>query len=278
MEITGIETKNLAYFQPMIFGGLAQKSDRLMLGAIDEGIPVAACVVDYSGKEGAEGSIQSIFTAPDHRRLGAASLLLDAAVRVSRRMGCRVLEMDFLDCCEGLGFFLEKHGFLVLPGPHLLKESCQKILDAEKFVSNFQKKKGRRPANIFCMDHLDIQRKREVAAFLEARELRELLELCMDSLSFVSFSANGKVDGMLAASLYEEEIRIELLLAEGKSAVLPIRLIQQLVETVEREGWNEYDLSFVAVNSRILDLIRLVFGGEEFFRREEQEIYAIRTI
>ena len=73
MELTSISKENLEYFMPFTGGPLAP--DESALGLIDEDAAIGALVL--SEKE-AVCTIESIFVAPEYRRKGGGTLLLDA--------------------------------------------------------------------------------------------------------------------------------------------------------------------------------------------------------
>ena len=76
MELTGIDSTNKSYFEPLLFlNGVDSDETLFLLGVIHADSPVAAAAFGIDMKRRV-GRIVSIYTRPDMRRKKAANMLM----------------------------------------------------------------------------------------------------------------------------------------------------------------------------------------------------------
>ncbi|MCR5452005.1 MAG: GNAT family N-acetyltransferase [Lachnospiraceae bacterium] len=272
MEITGIGKNNLDFFKPIIFGDSTKKPERLMVGVIQEGYPIAAGVMESSK---GIGIITSIFTLPEFRKKGAAGMILDAFFRVASHSGLERIEIDYTSNYKSMSDFLIAEGFNVFPGEKLYRVSCKKIITSPKATVFFKKTKM---GKTFCMEDIGSIQQHEVEKYLESKDLSELRDRCENKMIFVSYDPAKKIEGVMLCFNYDKETRVELMLAEGKSPIVPLKLIQILIFKMKEYGLVDNNISFLAMNPHVMHLFTSVFGEDGLFLEGEQGIYAFKSV
>lgn len=115
MELTRIEKENEAGFLHLGPESIITDDDMLRIGVIDDdGAAVSVCV---AGMTGNLMYIKWLYTAPENRGLGGATILLRKLAEYAKALKADGIVINFEEKDQGLDLFLMERGFLVGADP-----------------------------------------------------------------------------------------------------------------------------------------------------------------
>ena len=146
MQITRIEKENAEYFMQLCPQEIMEDERLLKLGVVDDkdgNEPVSVCAVDVADSR---ACIKWLYTAPEKRELGAASLLLEKLESLSADISISGIEISFDSDDEELEDILEDQDFLTCTDNGYYRVSVEDLIYGGPLEEMMESRKGAQEA------------------------------------------------------------------------------------------------------------------------------------
>lgn len=237
------------------FSGILPPQDtvEMALGLIEDGEPIGALSFSF---EDDLIIIDSLFIAPDYRRSGAGTTLLNELTTIANQNSAIGIQMLFPQDDKLIAFF-EHNGFFILPGDTAYSVSvAQLLISAESTLGKISPKNIRPLSSL-----LSTERKQTQTLLYNAGYDGNAISFmeCNENLSFVVVDKNDMVYGLILTSDIDTDVFVNLLLVKNhkqSSGTEALQLLAVLLNTIKNNRPDIENFCFYAENESTYKLLK----------------------
>lgn len=266
MQTGMITNKNMEAFKPVLLPSVAQGLKRGLpitaIGLLDEGKAVGA--VAGFADDGDVFSIASLFVAPDHRRKGGATMLMDALLSTVRAEGIR---SSVLSYTEDLKEAKELEKFVKAYGgresgdlERLYRIPIKSLFQSKYFPKGYECRSVRLFSELSPREKKTARREADKMS-LKLRGGALATIRVMDSISVACFRGGHLLGYLCAGTNAKDQLSIAEHCAKNADQAVVTRLFKAFVEACRKEIKPASDLYLPAPDSRYDHLIEELKGA-----------------
>ena len=269
MELTRIEEENREAFEAFFPEDIFEEDDQALGVLSEDGKPVAAAVFS-PGEQGV--MLKWIFTDPEERRKGAATLLLhDAMFYLAGEVPA--LTASWPEEMEGIGELLHHLGFTITEGEPVYSIPAFRLLKNPE-IQRISRQSF--PGRLICLSEASEKTRNALAFFLKKEAGGDHYMKRIDpALSFVTEDEERQILGCLLTSSEGETWQIELLLNTEKGD------LDQLMSGLAQKGMSQApstELRFVAASPEIAQFADRLIGQKAQRSFQTKLKYAVMVL
>lgn len=263
MEFTRIDRTNITFFSNLLPEDQKADDGRVLLGIIEEETPCAAAVLTI----GTAADLSWIYTAPEYRRLGAASILMEEIRDLIEGTGVTGITASYFSTMEGIAEFLEAEGFGIFEGNKVYAIQMNELLqfNIAKRIGNIAMKPDVNPiARLMRRERSLLQ------AFLYQKTgTLEFLQGNDDELSIAAFEGGEPVGVIITDVSGSGELTVDLIY-NSSDPVFMAALFNRFADELNTKDRLNDTLYFVLMNDKIESFLQALVENDESFLPSRQ--------
>ena len=270
MEYTRIGENNKSAFEEILFlENHTPKVPLIMLGALDEGQPVAATALELDGRI---ARLISVYVEKSHRRKGIGTGMVEKLISFSKGNGYDAFEVDFIPAEEVQGF-LEHVGFHMFSGNEVLYLQMDEVIATkrfQRFLDNANK-------DLYCVPFSSLSNRQLRNVFQETGVLPdESMQKCIDTdSSGVLMTHSNQAVGYITLISYGSDLIITDLQTGSYGYAGVGNLFSHLYESLKGKWGRDFCIGFIGADDEKLKLLSEVAGDMIEFEHGENVIHGV---
>lgn len=258
MELTGIDSTNKSYFEPLLFlNGVDSDETLFLLGVIHADSPVAAAAFGIDMKRRV-GRIVSIYTRPDMRRKKAANMLMGSIDTLAKHYRLVRMECFYTENMTGLDIFFQRKGF------ETYKKNSTESFDISDLLSSKpiqQMLDNRKPSTaIQKIEMIEGHQKNALAKKLESNGYGSNSQGFDDDISMVILNKDDCNAAILCSANSSEKpiITVQLLVSFSDNPSVTMRLLIEWLDLIMKRYGEETQIDFYSVNPSVTSFVHSI--------------------
>ena len=273
MRLTAIGKENISAFRHL-FGGFDHSSSILCVGAIEE--ESAAGVAAFSDM-GDSLFLDYIYVAPEFRRRGIATALINETVSELIPLGLAALHVNYPEKADDIHKFILADGFRIFRDGKAFRVRVKDLIEsraARKLLS------GALRHRVSEVSALNIMEKKTLKKHLRDSDLDPgLTDDCSYEweLSLVTMDKkSGMPAGIVLCKLSKDTIVLSYLINFSDDPMMLLDILIALRDRIVKKGLSGLDLLFLTMNDDMVKLPEKLLESKELLIEEGNVISGIR--
>ncbi|MBO6214938.1 MAG: GNAT family N-acetyltransferase [Lachnospiraceae bacterium] len=270
MDFIRIDEDNFSFFEDILFleshtGGLPI----IMLGAAEDGRPVAAAAIEVDGRV---ARLFSLYVEKDYRRKGIGARLIKELSELSDVLDFGAFEVDF-EAEEGISEFFKSAGFELFFGNEVLYLPMDEIVGTKRFIDFLRKA----DTTLRCVPFSALSDRQLKEAYRKAGITYDgaLQEQLNQDCSAVLMGQDQKPKGIISVMNAGGDIIITELktLAEDLSGIAALFI--HLYRTLKGKQGRGLGIGFIGLDDAKQDLVSEIAGDMIDFEKGETIVHGV---
>jgi N-acetylglutamate synthase-like GNAT family acetyltransferase len=255
MELTGINSTNQSYFDPLLFLDGEESDDVLiLLGVIHAESPVAAAAfsIDVKGKV---GRIVSIYTRPDMRRKKAATMLMNSIDVLAKHYKLLRMECYYTDNMNGLDAFFKARKFDTHQKNNVESVGVSDLLSNKPIQQMLNNKKP--SSSVQKIGLIETNQKEALRKKIESNGYGSVGKGIDEDISMVALPRDECTAAILCSAETLETIivTVMLLVSFTDNPSVTMGLLIEWIDLIVKQYGEEAQIDFYSVNPSVTSFI-----------------------
>lgn len=270
MEFIRIDDNNFSYFEDIIFmENHTPGVPLIMLGALDEGRPVAASALEIDGRV---SRLVSIYVEKPYRKGGIGKKMVKKLFDFSKANGLETLEVDFVEE-DGLQEFFEKTGFLMFFGNEVLYLPLDEVVATKQFKSFLENA----DKDLYCKSFSSLSKRQIVGTYQKAGIMYEssMDERINADYSAVLMAPGDQPAGLISIMNFGTDLIITDLLAGDYGVAGYSTLLLDLYKKLIGKKGKGLFIGFIGADDKKMEMVSEIAGDMIEFEKGETIVHGI---